>query len=277
MNIRFASWNVNNRNLTPKHISFLRDIGADLMAFQEVSPRFHSALVKAKVFDWSAYSLSNDSAAPVRARSRRLGCSVFGSGRFEFISASSLEAIVFPERTLMVRLRSLGGDLTAFSIHIPPGASWGTVKPKTMEAIGQWFAKLDGVGVVGIDANSPKTDHPDISKNTWWWNGEPSLLGGEPVHHLRDAFRSYLHDHPEELAAITHLHPNGPLAVSHVRGKNLCRTECRYDFIFCTPETVVDSISYMYAESLAAGSDHALVVATLRLPETRVAPPVVAA
>jgi hypothetical protein len=134
-----------------------------------------------------------------------------------------------------------------------------------MKFIGQWLSEVKDEVVVGMDANAPKSDHPDITRNTWWWPGEPLLLGSAPIHHLMDAFRSFLATHPAELTAIKQLRPNGPLEITHVRGKSLKRTPCRYDFIYCTPSTIVDSISHLYERSLAAGSDHALVMADLRI------------
>jgi hypothetical protein len=140
-----------------------------------------------------------------------------------------------------------------------------------MESIARWLSKNRGVVIVGIDANAPKTDHPDISKNSWWWPSEPLLLGGAPLHSLRDALRTYLEAHPSELASIIQARPEGPLALSHIRGNKRKRTECRYDFIYCTREVVVESISYMYNESLEAGSDHALVTAALSIAGPRAA------
>ena len=155
------------------------------------------------------------------------------------------------------------------SFHIPPGSVWGRIKPRTMEEIGRWLAHVDGSILVGIDANAPKVDHPDITKNIWWWAGEPLLLGGTPLHHRKDTLRLYLESQPTEMADIAKLRPEGPLAISHFRG-NKVKTACRYDFIYCTPDLAVESISYLYSESVPALSDHALVTALLRTGENGV-------
>jgi hypothetical protein len=52
--------------------------------------------------------------------------------------------------------------VTVCSFHIPPGATWKMIKPQTMKAIAEWLALQSGTVVVGMDANSPKTDHPDL-------------------------------------------------------------------------------------------------------------------
>src|SRR4029453_4828829 len=98
---------------------------------------------------------------------------------FRLLSSSILGDVHFPERTLAVRVLGTIIPLTVCSFHIPPGASWGAVKPKTMRSIASWLAQLQGDVIVGIDANAPKIDHPDLANNTWWWKDEPLLLGAK--------------------------------------------------------------------------------------------------
>ena len=71
---------------------------------------------------------------------------------------------------------------------------------------------------------------------------------------------------PGKLAATESLFPNGPLAVSYRRGAGAKRFDCRYDAIYATPDFEVSNVRYLYDESIAAGSDHAMVVADLRMP-----------
>jgi len=100
-----------------------------------------------------------------------------------------------------------------------------------MRALARRLAPEAGPLILGIDADAPKTDHPDICRNEWWWDDELLLLRDRPVHRLRDAFRLFLHDHPAELARAVSARPRGPLAVSHFRGTRK-RTACRYDFLY---------------------------------------------
>jgi hypothetical protein len=139
------------------------------------------------------------------------------------------------------------------------------VKPQTLKAIAGWLSSQPGTLIFGIDANTPKTDHPDISQNEWWWKDEPLLLGPTPLHGLKDALRLHLDVHPEALARAVAVRPSGPLAVSHVRGNGRKRTECRYDFIYVTPDIRVHHVDYMFDEAIRSVSDHALVIADLEL------------
>jgi len=263
MKIRFASWNVNNRNPTARHVEILQRARPDILALQEVCPALHDALVAEGLFAWDAFSLKLRPPREGEGRSRRLGCSLLGSARSRLRSCSLVPELTFPERTLVATTEGAGGVVMVCSFHTPPGASWGEVKPRTLKAIAEWLSQQGTPMVFGIDANCPKTDHPDIRRNEWWWEDEPLLLGATPLHHLQDVFRVHLAANPNELAAILAARPDGPLAVSHVRGNRRKMTECRYDFIYATADVAVSNVVYEFDESIRAVSDHALVMADL--------------
>jgi Phage integrase family len=151
--------------------------------------------------------------------------------------------------------------LTLCSFHIPPGATWGRIKPQTMKAIAEWLRSQPGSLVVGMDANSPKTDHPDPLKNEWWWEDEPALLGPAPQHGLRDAFRLFLDDSQELFDAIKTSRPAGPLAISYLRGSGVKNIPCRYDVILVSLDVAVSNVEYLPLDGVL--SDHALVVSHL--------------
>jgi hypothetical protein len=132
-----------------------------------------------------------------------------------------------------------------------------------MKAIAEWLGLQPGSLVVGMDANSPKTDHPDPQSNEWWWKDEPSLLGPTPLHRLRDALRLYLGDRPNLLEALQKGRPDGPLAISYQRGRGSQKIPCRYDCILVSPDISVSKVEYLPIAN--ALSDHALVVSTLEV------------
>lgn len=264
MRFRFSSWNVNNRNFRDSHATLLKSVDTDLLALQEVSPNFSSSLASGGLFEWGEFSLAHRPPRNDEGRSRQLGCAIFGRSPFHAASAELLDGLKFPERALVVTLTS-PVDLKLCSFHIPPGSSWGTVKPQTVVAIAHWMKNQRGHTIVGIDANTPKTDHPVFDKNEWWWQDEPVLLGESATHGLRDCLRSHLIERPDQLAEIARQRPTGPLAISHVRGRRQNATACRYDFIYVSPAISVLDIKYLYEESVQAGSDHALVTALLEI------------
>lgn len=265
MKLRFASWNVNNRNLSPGHIQIFRDVEPDVVALQEASPSLHQALAAESLFAWGAFSLTLRPPLDGEGRSRRLGCSVFGTDRLRLLEYSLIPGLEFPERTLVTTIEARGAALTACSIHTPPGSNWGEVKPRTLKAIARWLPLQSSPLIFGIDANCPRTDHPNIYQNEWWWDDEPLLLGASPLHELKDVFRVYLDNNPAELVRVIAARPSGPLAVSHVRGKGRNMTECRYDFIYATPDVHVEKVEYVFGGKVKAVSDHAIVVADATL------------
>jgi exonuclease III len=265
--LRFASWNVNYRRFAAQHLAVLQSVQPDVIALQEVSPKFHHSMTEAGMFGCSLFSLQLLPAQNLGTKARRIGCSIFAREPFSLTSGSVLDGLAFPERSLVASVEAKSLRFTACSFHTPPGSNWDAIKPQTLETLARWLACQATLLVVGIDANAPKTDHPDIHRNEWWWDSEPYMLGGEPIHMLKDAYRLFLEAHPEELARIVQARPRGPLAVSHIRGTGIRKTECRYDFIYVSPGVVVRHASYRFEEAVRAASDHAVVVVDLEIPQ----------
>jgi exonuclease III len=272
MKLRFASWNVNNRNATAGHFAILRRARPDILALQEASPSLHAQILAKRMFAWGLSSLELRPPRTTEGRSRRLGCSLFGSPRFALRSVSTVPTLEFPERSLIARAQSAGGAITVCSFHTPPGTNWGEVKPCTLTTIAQWLSKQRAPLIFGIDANCPKTDHPDIRQNEWWWDEEALLLGVDPIHSLRDVLRVHLAKHPAEFARAVAARPNGPLAISHVRGNHRKRTDCRYDFVYATPDVEVEKVTYVFDNRIRSVTDHALIVADLQIERQTAAP-----
>lgn len=177
MRFRFATWNVNSRSLQHGHADLIRWYDIDMLALQEATSTFHQQLADTGLFAWDRSSLALRPVASDESRGRSLGCSLFGSARFQPVRAFLLEAVPLPERTLAVTLASPEGDLTACSFHAPPGVNWGEIKPRTFRAIAAWLAPQRERVLFGMDANAPKVDHPDHARSEWWWSDEALLPG----------------------------------------------------------------------------------------------------
>jgi len=130
--------------------------------------------------------------------------------------------------------------------------------------------------VLGADANTPLIDAVDFTGTRTHWHsggrrlhGEPGddlLFGPSKIHPLDDALRRWLADHPKDTAALA-IPPNEPLAVTHRTGrrKNSPGTARRFDSIWVSPHWTVQRIDHLHNEGIAAGSDHAVVLADLAL------------
>ncbi len=263
MKIKFASWNVNSRLLQTSHLKLIRKVDCDILALQEVIPKFYNALSGTDLFADSAFSLDLRMPDKIDSKVRRFGCALFGKAPFRISSRFQLVDLPFPRETLVGRFESPRCFITACSFHTPPGATHKELKPKSLRMLAEWLGFDKKQFILGIYANAPKIDHPDITKSEWWWQDETQLLRANPLHNLKDALRIYLDSHPDISQRSQKVSANEPLAVSYIRGN----TDCRYDFILVTPDISVHSVEYLYKESIKAGSDHAIVVAELEVPE----------
>ena len=123
-----------------------------------------------------------------------------------------------------------------------------------------WVAEQPGPVLFGVDANSPRVDHPDPQRWEPALAGDATLIGPAPEHHFRDALYRWLDDCPEEFALVQAERPDGPLAISYRLPGGEAR---RYDHLFVTDDIGVDGISYRAPQ--ADGSDHGAVIADLYL------------
>jgi len=106
MRIKFASWNVNNRLLQESHLELLSKVNSDILALQEVNPKFYNALSNTNLFTFSVFSPLLRQHHKTYRKARRLGCALFGKTPFTIVSSFLLDDVPFPERALVVRLKS---------------------------------------------------------------------------------------------------------------------------------------------------------------------------
>jgi hypothetical protein len=241
--IRVVSWNVDSRptGLLDAKIELLRKLQPDLVLLQEIGRSVYRALLphpsahermhrKARQFSWGA--LSTDLCKP-RASEYRLGCAVLGVSSTALIDAEVL-------------------DQAPFDISNParPGFLWRTVAAQVALSTGDLLTVCSfhgrqppGVPAVGLQ----QTFHAGIAS---WLTDVPGpvifgidagprvpdsadpLLGPDPVHHL-----------------------NHVLNVDD-------------DHLWATPDLTVLDVQCLADDATAAGSDHALLLADLELPDS---------
>lgn len=261
---RLVDWNVRLNNSSKLMPDFLSSIRPDLCTFQEVTTRIFKSLEEALPKHTGVFSLEERPPEALEGLKRQLGCAIFFTSDFDLHDKYLLD-VPFPERTMVAKMNCADGDFTLASIHAPPGASHGKLKPETFVRITKWLNLQDGPIIFGIDANTPKFDRWHHGLNEWWWKDEPILFGEKPNHHLRDLYRVYLDQHPEISAQARNERPDGPLAVTYFRGNRKdSRTPCRYDLIYGTEHFTPKKFTFPFEASVDAGSDHSAVVADLR-------------
>ena len=261
MKFTFATWNINYQKFKESHFKFLGERNPDILALQEVHPDFFTKLSSSNLFSNSHYTLGyiQHDVKPSHP------CAILSSADIRLRNPSLMPDLPFPEKCMIVDAELDETVIKVCSFHTPPGVRVGELKPQSHMILAEWLKSRDFPVVLGIDANAPKVDHPDITKSEWWFPDEPILLGEQKIHDLRDAFRDYLMSNPDLFETIKQKWPKGPLALSHITGKGTNPKERRYDFIFVTPDISVKKVEYIFDKACAAGSDHALVYAQLEV------------
>jgi hypothetical protein len=273
--VRVVSWNLNFRSVGAAHRQgeLLRELRPDLILLQEVNLGSAEVLRDAAGVDWlicaADLRVRTSGDRPVRSR----GVAIAGRGmapRRAWLPAD----VPLPERILLAETIVDEQELIAVSYHAPPGVNWGIIKPRQAVAFARWLSAQKGPVLLGADANTPLIDAVDFAATRTHWhtgsrhlNGEPGddlLFGPGKIHPLEDGLRRWLADHPAEAAAYAD-RPAGPMPITHRTGKrrNSPGTARRFDSIWITGHWVVQHIAHLYDEAIAAGSDHAIVVADL--------------
>jgi endonuclease/exonuclease/phosphatase family metal-dependent hydrolase len=275
LTVRVASWNVAFRAgaAAQRQGELLCSLRPDLILLQEVNPGSAEILRRAAGADWLVRAIDLRAPAPDDRPVRSRGVAIAGRGRppaHTWLPAD----VPLPERILVAETRVDGMGLTAVTYHAPPGVSWGLVKPRQAVAFASWLAAQSVPMVLGADANTPLIDAPDFTGTRTHWHSGSRKLHGEPgddllfgpskIHPLDDALRRWLADHPRDAAALA-IPPHGPLATTYRTGrrKDSPGTARRFDSIWVSPHWTVQRIHHLYNDGIAAGSDHALVVADL--------------
>jgi endonuclease/exonuclease/phosphatase family metal-dependent hydrolase len=272
MRLRVVSWNLKATALGDRpaaQVALLSQLGeaeATVFALQEVSPEHHAALTTA--FPASSYAGSLDLRPPRRYEggNRKLGCAIAVSSDLSLGERLLVPDTPLPERTLVAKVHAGGTAFQAGSFHAITGVGYKKAKPLMFQAMTRFLEDRSLPTVFGIDRNAPKVDRWPLSASQWWWprlNEEPLLFGDEAPHDCRDAFLTYLATHPEALARVQAERPDGPLAVTHLRGPS--KVPCRYDAVYVSPEWRVASVVHRFDGAIRALSDHAIVLAEVDL------------
>ena len=261
MRLRVVDWNLDGFTDVDAKVDLLADLAWDVCLLQEVTetswPRLQALGDEAL---WSAGHLPELASAP------RYHSAVLVRGDWRVHDLGPVPQVPSPERTATARLERDGARLVVASLALPPGVVWGDAgKGRQADRIACWLRACPMPVIVGIDANTPKWDRPELADCEWWNDQEPLLLGADRIHDLRDVYREVLATDPRRRTEVVAARPDGPLAVSHLRGRGRQQAECRYDHVLASPELAVDGVDYLWGEAVESGSDHALIVADLDL------------
>ncbi|WP_207799694.1 hypothetical protein [Candidatus Cryosericum hinesii] len=263
MRLRIASWNVRGMPHPTDQLRLLADQNSDILLLQDVGPSAVRAVVDSRLWEhttdtWS-FPISSQGVA------RRGGCLIAATGEWVLGSALPVPDLLLPSRSLAITATHTGSALTLLSCYAPTNTGPGkTERPRAFSALADWLSSAPCPVVLGMDANGPRVDHPDIEQSRWWTEEEALVLGAGT--RTEDVLRLWYTGHPAELKRRVRYYPNGPLADSYHRGRKGKYLRCRYDSIRVSPSISVTDVRYLYEEAVRAGSDHALVVTDIDLP-----------
>jgi hypothetical protein len=281
--VRIASWNLQGRSgdVAARLGSLLGQHGAaDVVLLQEASHLGLAGFCEAAGLDWGVH-VRDEFFDLLRVRGRAGGsapdgtdypwprCVAIAGRGAPLRSTTAFPEVPLPEKVMAGWIDVSGARITVVSYHAPTGVQHGARKAEQAVHLARWLTKLDGPVVFAGDFNTPGVDPPAFDGVQTGWAtghelldgapGDDLLVGSEPVHGLRDALRTYLDGHPEELAVIKADRPDGPLMISHRTGDQ-DENRYRYDAVWLSPHFEVKSVQYLYEEAIEAGTDHALVL-----------------
>ena len=130
-------------------------------------------------------------------------------------------------------------------------------------AILNWLTEINNPTVLGFDGNSWNTsvklelDVPTNKADPYYEEGLFFSTGAP--HNLIDTLQTFYKNNLYEYQAALQQRPDGPLAVSYIRGSQ----KDRFDYIFASPDFEVLQCAYDYEGGRSAGSDHGIVIADL--------------
>lgn len=162
--MRFVSWNLNGFAVD-EQAALLRDTAWDVCAVQEVTTieAFDALLATVKATGVCARSLiaSTD-------RQFKYVAGLLARPPWALRDAAVLPA-PSPERALQGTAGTAELSVSVASMALPPASSpaWGSaLKVEQASVIARWLATLHGPAVIGIDANTPRVDHPDHARRS---------------------------------------------------------------------------------------------------------------
>lgn len=284
--MRVLSWNIDSRGRgLADRIEALEAFGADVVLLQEVPRSAAPLLDTAPGFAWRELAVLHSE--PGRGAAARIGPAILGTervvlkavgqvpakrfveaGQHAGLSEAEVNGIGWRHKTIYADVEVDGHPVRVCSLHARPGTGGGRGKPYLGYAkqifhrvCAEWLADHDGTTIVGVDANSPRVDHPDPGRWEPFMAGEATLIGPAPRHALEDALRRWLEDRPKERARIEVERPDGPLAVTY--WTTGARRPRRYDHLLVSKDLEVVTMDHRPPRQ--DGSDHGAIVAEFRI------------
>ena len=253
--VRIIQWNISLKSDIAKisdHLNELIASGPTIACLQEVRSSSYSILLDTLKPRSSSYSLDYRSPGSNEGLNRKMGIAILSFG-CSITESGLIDRSVFPERTLRSNIAISEGEIRVLSFHSLTGVGYKKAKASNFAAIADYLEANKEIDFACFDANEPKVDSLNTRELEFWGkngdHGEAAslILGANRVHNLEDSYRLFASANEVE---------DRELPISHLtRG-----VPRRYDYILSSSRWQVVSVDYPYDSSIAATSDHSLVV-----------------
>lgn len=256
--MRVIDWNISYMgNYIPKLdflFSYLENDYCVLL--QEVKPNVYE-YIKSKYSENNTflYSLNYRKPGKFDSDARKLGVLIILSKEIQILESGVIERNLFPDRTMYATVKYNNKILKLLALHSITGCGYYKAKSIQFESLSE-FVDIYSPDIIGIDANEPQKDSFDIEKMIFFDNGNGAKTFFNTIKQIG------LIDTYVKFNNIQTKNDNQPITVSHHIKR---RGNVRYDFLFSNNKFTIKSCKYKYEESIAAGSDHALIVADFQL------------
>lgn len=251
--MRVIDWNISYMgNYIPKLDFLFSHLENDYCVFlQEVKPTVYE-YIKSKYSENNTllYSLNYRKPGKFDSDARKLGALIILSKEIQILESGVIERNLFPDRTMYATINYNNKILKLLAIHSITGCGYYKAKSVQYESLAE-FVDTYSPDIIGIDANEPQIDSYDIEKMIFFDNGNGAKIFFNTIKQkcLVDTFVKF-----SDIKNDNSL----PLTVSHCIKR---KGNVRYDFLFSNNDFKIKSCEYKYNEAIAAGSDHALIVA----------------
>lgn len=257
MKIQICSWNISTRSDIDKIITFLKtqlkSSQPTIFCLQEVLLQKNTELETAFGKDSVANSLYLRPPGKHEGQNRRMGVSTIAVN-CKILEHELIGYSLFPERSQFVKIE-VGDEVSGIvNFHSLTGVHYKKAKASNFKSIASFISDRESeIDFLCFDANEPEKDYFDLLQVKFYDNfdkgkGAAMIMGTERVHSLSDSLRSLY-------TSTGFVNEEEPLVISHInRGYKK-----RFDYIFHSPKWKVEEVEYLYQESIAASSDHAMV------------------
>jgi exonuclease III len=263
--MRVGTWNLNSRRAgrsdNSRMVALISSTDLDVLFLQEVYQADMASFLD--LFDDCLCSLEVERSTGQESGKVGVAIMTRREVRLQDGTAKLIDKLPQPERGLTATAAWRGGSLELLSWHAPNARQHGRArKEEAYKAVSATLASWTSYGIAGMDTNFPE-DPLDLAaadaadaRPEWRFHWE--LLGADPQHGCHDLLRQLVTRKPDLVEASA----DGPLAATHIAGQR----QVRFDRLLATSRLQATHFTHLLADGVAAGSDHALVIADIESP-----------